>query len=105
MANWIELSEDERAEAVANALTKAGYNAFAQDTGGGMICVVLERADGGEIARGTADVNCGATITDEGGEQIGSISTTFPSESENIEEIASVIGKESLSKGATWKAA
>jgi hypothetical protein len=105
MTNEIELGEDEMAEAVADALTKAGYSAFAQDTGGGMICVVLEAVEGGEITWGTADVNWGATITDADGEQIGSIETSCSSASQNVDEIASTIGKASLSKGATWKEA
>jgi hypothetical protein len=44
-------------DSVADTLTKLGFDASPQDTGGGILCVVLRRRDGGEIIWGTADFN------------------------------------------------
>jgi hypothetical protein len=95
-----EWDEEERAEKIANALTGLGLSASAQDTGGGMICVVLERQDGGEISWGTADVTWGAAITDEDGEQIASIETQWPSDSQDIAGTAEALLGPSVKNGA-----
>jgi hypothetical protein len=79
-----ELSEDEIIEALAEALCELGLSASSQDTGGGISCVIVERKDGGEIVWGTADVTWGAAVTDEDGEQVSSITTTWPSDSQDI---------------------
>jgi hypothetical protein len=51
---------------------------------------------GGEIIWGTADVTWGATVTDGRGDVGSSISTTCPSESQDIETIAEVIRSHSI---------
>jgi hypothetical protein len=93
-------SEDEIFEEVAQALATRGLSAGAQDTGGGILCVVVDRADGGEIAWGTADVNWGAVIIGRDGDVESSISTTCHSSSEDIEAIASAILEPSIRAGA-----
>jgi hypothetical protein len=95
-----ELSEDEIVEALADALTDLGLSASSQDTGGGISCVVVERKDGGEIIWGTADVTWGAAVTDEEGEQVSSITTTWPSESQNIAATAQALLGPSITNGA-----
>jgi hypothetical protein len=95
-----ELTEEERAEKVADALTELGISASAQDTGGGMICVVLEREGGGEITWGTADVTWGAAIIDEDGELISSIDTQWPSDSQDVAGTAKAIMEASIRNGA-----
>lgn len=42
-----EWTEEERAEKIAEALTALGLDANAEDTGGGIVCVVVPRVDGG----------------------------------------------------------
>jgi hypothetical protein len=60
--------EEIRAEALAGALREGGLSASAEDTGGGILCVIVDRSDGGQIIWGTADVNWGATIQDAEGD-------------------------------------
>ena len=48
-----------------------GVAVSAQDTGGGVKCVVVERAQGRDIFWGTADVNWGAMATNADGEPVG----------------------------------
>jgi hypothetical protein len=95
-----ELSEDEIVEALAEALCELGLSASSQDTGGGISCVIVERKDGGEIIWGTADVTWGAVITDERGEQVSSITTTWPSDSQDIPAIAETLFAPSVKNGA-----
>lgn len=95
-----ELSEDEIVEALAKALSELGLSASSQDTGGGIFCVIVERKDGGEIIWGTADVTWGAAITDDRGEQVSSITTTWPSESQDIPATAEVLFAPSVKNGA-----
>lgn len=52
-------NEEEMVERIAEALQSRGLDAGAQDTGGGMYCVVVPRSGGGEIIWSTADVNWG----------------------------------------------
>ena len=95
-----ELSEGEIAEAVADALSDLGFAAGSQDTGGGVVCVVLEHREGGEIAWGTADVNWGAVINDAGGAYVSSIETTCASDTQDVPTIVKAIKSASLKNGA-----
>ena len=96
-----ELDEEAQAEQIAEELTKLGLAAYAQDTGGGTICVAVEHKDGGEILWGTADVTWGAVITDEDGEQVSAISTQWPSDSQDISGTAQTLAEASSRGGAT----
>ena len=95
-----ERTEEERAEMIADALIGLGLDASTEDTGGAVICIVIPRTDGGAIFWGTADVTCGAAIMDENGEQTASISTAWPSESEDIDATAKALLEASLRNGA-----
>jgi hypothetical protein len=95
-----ELNEDEIVEAVADALTSLGFSARSQDTGGGINCVVGEHKNGGEIVWGTADVNWGASISDESGEYVSSKETHCPSDSQDVAAIVEAIRGPSLASGA-----
>lgn len=95
-----EWTEEERAEKIAEALKALGLDASAQDTGGGIVCVVVPRGGGGEISWGTADVTWGAVITDEAGLQVSSISTNWPSDSEDVAATAKALLEASLKNGA-----
>jgi hypothetical protein len=99
-----ELTEDELFEAVAAGLIKLGLDANADDTGGGMVCVVIPHKDGGFISWGTADVTWGAVITTEDGEQVASISTDWPSESQDAAATAKALVEPSISNGAVVSA-
>jgi hypothetical protein len=94
------LNEEEIVERIADAFQARGWDAGSQDTGGAIYCVVLRRKNGGEIIWGTADVTWGATVTDDSGEIVSSISTTCVSESQDIETIAEVIRSHSIEAGA-----
>jgi hypothetical protein len=94
------LNEEEIVERVAEALQARGLEAGSQDTGGSIYCVVIPRQDGGEIIWGTADINWGATVSDDSGDIVSSISTSCPSESQDIETIAEVIQSYSIKAGA-----
>jgi hypothetical protein len=93
-------TEEERAERIAETLAGLGLDASAEDTGGGIVCVVVPRTDGGAISWGTADVTWGAVITDEDGKQISSIGTEWPSNSIDIAATASALLEASLASGA-----
>jgi hypothetical protein len=95
-----EWTEEERAEKIAEALTGLGLDASTEDTGGGIICVVIPRTDGGAIFWGTADVTWGAAIMDEDGEQTASVSTEWPSDSEDIDATAKARLEASRRNGA-----
>jgi hypothetical protein len=95
------LTEDQIVDALAEALGELGLSASSQDTGGGISCVIVERKDGGEIIWGTADVTWGAAITNEEGEQVSSITTTWPSDSTDIAATARALLKPSIMNGAT----
>ncbi len=95
-----EWTEEERAEKIAETLTRLGLEASAEDSGGGIVCVVIPHTDGGAISWGTADVKWGAVITDEDGEQISSISTDWPSDSDDIAATAKALCDASLENGA-----
>jgi hypothetical protein len=94
-----EKSEEEVADSVADALSALGLSASSQDTGGGMMCVILQRKEGGEIVWGTADATWGAAINDSDGEYVSSIESTCPSDSQDIAAIAEAIKTASLSNG------
>jgi len=95
-----DLNEDEIVDAVAEALMGQGLTASAQDTGGGIHCVVIEHKDGGEITWGTADVIWAASITGEHGEYVSSIETSRPNDSQDIAQIVEAIKGPSLAAGA-----
>jgi hypothetical protein len=92
--------EEIRVEAVANALRKAGLPASAQDTGGGALCVIVDRTGEGQIIWGTADVNWGAAIQDVDGEFVSAIETDCPSDTEDVAVIANALKESSLANGA-----
>jgi hypothetical protein len=94
------ISEEEFLNQLADALTDLGTEAIAQDTGGGMVCIVMPHKDGGEISWGTADVNWGAVITDEDGEFVSSIETSWPSESRDLAGTAAALLEPSKKNGA-----
>lgn len=93
-------TEEERAEKIAEALTGLGLNASTEDSGGGIICIVIPRTDRGAIFWGTADFTWGAAIMDEDGGQTASVSTEWPSDSENIDATAKALLEASLRNGA-----
>jgi hypothetical protein len=62
-----EKSEEEIMELVATGLSEEGFQASADNTGGGIVCVVLQRENGGEIVWGTADVTWGASVVNADG--------------------------------------
>jgi hypothetical protein len=95
-----EWTEEERAEKIAEALTGLGLDASTEDTGGGIICIVIPRTNGGSIFWGTADVTWGAAVMDEDGEQTASVSIEWPSDSENIDATAKALLEASLRNGA-----
>jgi hypothetical protein len=98
-------NEEELMEAVAEGLRGEGLNASSQDTGGGVVCVVVEREDGGEISWGLADVNWGASITDEDGEYLSGIETECPGDTSDIAKIVEALKGPSVGHGARLQAA
>lgn len=94
------IAEEETAEAVADALQEQGLEAFPQDTGGGITCVMLEHKGGGEISWGTADVTWGAVISDADGEYLSSIRTDCPSDGRDVAAIAAELKRASIDHGA-----
>jgi len=97
-------NEEELMQALADALSAEGFRASSQNTGGGMVCVILDCADGGEIAWGRADVNWGASVTDEDGEVISGIETECPSDTDDIATIVAALKKPSIENGAIYTA-
>jgi hypothetical protein len=95
--------EEIRIEALANALREGRLSASAEDTGGGTLCVIVDRADGGQIIWGTADVNWGAAIQDADGEIVSGIQTDSPSDTEDVSAIARVLKEHSLANGAVTR--
>jgi hypothetical protein len=93
-------NEEDIFDEIAQALTNEGLSAGAQDTGGGTLCVVIDRHGGGEIAWGTADINWGATIIGPDGEVESSISTSCPSSIKDIPTIVEAIREPSIRAGA-----
>lgn len=81
-----------RVEAIAEGLRASGFEANAQDTGGGMLCVVIEQPTG-EVVWGTADFNWGAVVSDEDGEYVSSIQTDCPSETKDISAVVGALQK------------
>lgn len=71
-------------ELVASALSDEGFHAGANDTGGGIVCVVLQRENGGQIVWGTADVTWGASVINADGDVESSIETKCPSSTQDI---------------------
>ena len=92
--------EEIRIEAVANALREGGLSASAEDTGGGTLCVIVDRVDEGQIIWGTADLNWGAAIQDADGQIVSGIQTDCPSDTEDVSVIAKVLIEHSLANGA-----
>ncbi len=99
-AELLNNSEEEFLEQLADALTGLGTEASAQDTGGGTVCIVMPHKDGGEISWGIADVNWGAVITDEDGELVSSIETSWPSQSRDLAGTAQALLAPSIKNGA-----
>ena len=98
-------NEEALMNTVADALNTAGFSASSQDTGGGMLCVVLERTEGGEIAWGLADVNWGASVTDEDGKVLSNIETDCPSDTDDLAKIVDALKKPSIGNGAAYSPA
>jgi hypothetical protein len=96
----LEKSEEEIAELVAAALSGEGFHAGADDTGGGITCVVLQREKGGEIVWGTADVNWGASVINGDGHFESSIETKCPSSTQDIAVVVEALKLPSISAGA-----
>ena len=92
------LQDEALVEAVAEGLKQAGFAAAAQDTGGDILCVVIEQV-GGEVTRGTADVTWGAVVTNEDGDFVSAIRTTCPSDSTDIPAIVEALRNASLAHG------
>ena len=95
-----EKSEEEIMELVATGLSEAGFQANAADTGGGIVCVVLQCEKGGEIVWGTADVTWGASVVNADGDVESSIETECPSSTENIAMIVEALKLPSIKAGA-----
>lgn len=89
-------------EAVAEGLRKAGLPAAAQETGGDILCVVIEQS-GGEVTWGTADITWGAVVTNEDGEYVSAIQTTCPSDSTDISAIVEALKEASMAHGEVLK--
>jgi hypothetical protein len=100
MTSAQQWTDEERAERISDAIVALGLNASAEETGGGIVCIVIPHADGGSISWGTADVTWGAVISDQDGEQVSYISTTWPSESEDLDGTAKALFEASLKNGA-----
>lgn len=95
-----EKSEEEIMELVAAGLADYGFHAGADDTGGGIVCVVLQREGGGEIVWGTADVTWGASVIDVDGNIESSIGTQCPSSTQDIAVVVEALKGPSLNAGA-----
>jgi len=93
------LGRREIAEEVAEILQARGFVADTQLTDGTFF-VVISRRRGGCIGWESTDLNWEATVTDEGGDVISSISTTCKSESQDVHGIAEVITSHSIAAGA-----
>jgi hypothetical protein len=89
------IDEEARVEAIAEGLRACGFEANAQDTGGGMLCVVIEQPNG-EVVWGTADVNWAAVVSDEDGEYVSSIETGCPSETTDVSVVVEALRKATL---------
>jgi len=100
MTSAQEWTEEERMEKIAQAIMALGLDASTEDTGGGIVCIVIPRTDGGAISWGTADLTWGAVITDEDGEQVSHISTECPSNSNDVDGTAKALLDASLRNGA-----
>jgi hypothetical protein len=90
--------EESFVEAVADGLRHLGFAAAAQNTGGDLLCVVIEQPVG-EVIWGTADVTWGATVTDGEGEYVSAIKSTCPSDSTDIATIVDALREASLASG------
>jgi hypothetical protein len=97
-------NEEKLMEVLADALCAEGFRASSQDTGGGIVCVVLDRAGEGEIVWGLADVNWGASVTGEDGEVISGIETDCPGDTDDLAKIVAALKKPSIDNGAIYKA-
>ena len=98
MSNQEVLQEEALVEAVAEGLKQVGFAAAAQDTGGDVLCVLIEQV-GGEETWGTADVTWGAVVTNEDGEYVSAIQTACPSDSTNMPLIVEALRDASLAHG------
>lgn len=95
-----EFDSEEQMEAVAEGLNRSGVRAFADDTGGGIICVVVPRANGGEISWGTADVNWGASVTTADGTFERGLETKCASDTQDVDAIVAALRGPSIDAGA-----
>jgi hypothetical protein len=96
----LEKSEEEIMELVAAALSEEGFQAGADDTGGGIICVILQRRNGGEIVWGTADVTWGASVINAEGDVESSIETQCLSGTQDIAVVIEALKRPSINAGA-----
>jgi hypothetical protein len=87
------------------ALSAEGFSASSQDTGGGMVCVILKRIGGGEIAWRLADVNWGVSVRDEDGDIISGIETECSGDTDDIAKIVAAFKKPSIDNGAVYSRA
>jgi hypothetical protein len=94
-----EKSEEQIADSVADVLSTMGFSASSQDTGGGIVCIILQRKDGGELVWGTADVNWAASVVDTNGNITSSIETQCPSETQDVAAIVEAIKSASIGAG------
>jgi hypothetical protein len=92
--------EQQTMEAVADALRAEGISAQSQDTGGGILCVVIDRQDGGTLSWGLANETWGASIENEEGEHVGEVETDCPAETRSLATIVKAIKAPSIANGA-----
>jgi hypothetical protein len=100
MSDQNEFLQDEEAlmEAVADGLRNLGFSAVAQNTGGDMLCVVIEQP-AGEVTWGTADITWGAVVTDDEGEYVSAIHSACPSDTKEVAAIVDALREASLANG------
>jgi hypothetical protein len=90
-----DVGELEVMERVAEKLQSKGFNVYVQNTGGDIMCVIVEGPQGREgrwTAWGTAGDTWGAEIrAGEAEEYVGSLETSVPSDSTDAVQIAAAI--------------
>lgn len=83
-------------ERVAQELESRGLNAYVQNTGGGIMCVIVEGPEGRQgrwTAWGTAGDTWGAEVRVGEEEYVGNLETSVPSDSTDAVRIASSIAE------------
>jgi hypothetical protein len=90
-------TEEQVMERVAEILRDRGLDAYTKQTGGGIVCVIVESPRSGEGRRtvwGTADVTWAADVVEGDGANevhLGVLKTEVPSDSTDAEAIADAI--------------